>query len=257
MSDFDAKARRARVRLIAIGVALGVAVTVGVVATVGAIDSDAKPPTGSPPVAASTPGKGTETAPEQVEIFTPATAKTVTLVRPTTHTDGIGRGFKHTFHSSNAAAASYWQDISFLDDVTARKQWEAVVSKDSPGTVDAQISRIRQLRESVGLPPSGAVPTGIEFTKVVKALRAVPVPGTDAEVVEVTMIYDIYGIEPNKGADKSPLRDQRVELIVKWENGDWKVTEEEKYRGAARVATVFDPNSNEAFLDGWRMVNFA
>ncbi|MGW6867123.1 hypothetical protein [Streptomyces sp. NPDC054901] len=257
MSDFDAKARRARLRLIGIGVGLGAAVVVGAVAVMGTLDSDedGKPIAGAAPTASASTSKGVS-APAPVEKFTPATAKTVVLKKPTIHTEGIGRGFTHSFHSSNAAAASYWQDLAFLDDITARKQLQAIVSKDSPQTVDAQISKIRKLREGAGLPPSGAAPEGITFTKVVKALRAKPIPGTDAEVVAVTMIYDIYGIEPNQGADKNPRRDERVELIVKWESGDWKITDEEKHLVKSDYAVAYDPNSTEAFADGWVMVNF-
>ncbi|MEU9480722.1 hypothetical protein [Streptomyces sp. NPDC048191] len=250
MADFESKARRARLRLVGIGVAVVAALAVGgtlVVTNLGDGGTPAKSHADTSPSAtpSSSPTSG-------LLAYTPATARRVPLLKPTTHTNGIGTGFEHSSLGATSAAVSYWQDLDLLDDVTAQKQWAAIA--DTSATADQGVSEVRKLREAVGLPPSGGSPDNVTFSTHVKAVLARSLDST-GDVVDVWMSYDRYASVRDKGADDNPLRDETDHLILKWESGDWKVTTEAKYTSKVKGPVAYDPDSKYAFAQGWREVS--
>ncbi|MEV8534716.1 hypothetical protein [Streptomyces sp. NPDC051211] len=252
--DYQSEARRARLRLAGIGIAVLAVVAGGVVTLVGFGDDD-RPPAAADAKPTPSTTASTSARPSPAKEFTPATAARVPLLKPKTNTEGIGRGFEHSSLGATSAAVTYWQDLSLLDDSIARRQWAAIASKDSPGTVDRGVSEVRKVRESAGLPPSGGNPDGITFSTSVKAVltRSMDKSG---DVIDVWMVYDRYAVIRDKGGDESPLKDEVTHLILKWEAGDWKVTEEAKYTsGKPFGPRAYDPDSKYAFSDGWRMVD--
>ncbi|MCB5166535.1 hypothetical protein LG634_17020 [Streptomyces bambusae] len=251
--DYERKAWRARMRLIGVGVAglaIGAAVAVGVVSLAeddgpaAAADGEATPAASAPGTPGAGPGRN----------FTPETARRVSVLKPTVHTEGIGRGFEHSSLGALSAAVSYWQDLSFLDGALASRQWKAITSKDSPGTVDRAVSKVRKIRETAGLPPAGGSPDGITFTTSVEAVYARSLDET-GEILDVWLHYDRYGVVRGEGADDDPLKDQTTNLILKWEDGDWKVTEEEKYTRKSVLLVPYSPDSKDSFQLGWRKVS--
>ncbi|KUF20164.1 hypothetical protein AT728_40160 [Streptomyces silvensis] len=146
---------------------------------------------------------------------------------------------------------SYWENLDLLDDVIARRQWTAIASKDSPEAIERGTSEVRKLREGAGLPPSGGTPDGITFTTSVNAVLQRSLDNS-GEVVNVWMSYDRYATVRNKGGDDDPLKNETTNLVLKWEDGDWKVTEEQKYTERVRGPRAYHPDSRWAYMDGWR-----
>lgn len=253
MSDFDAKARRARRRLILIGaVAVGTLIAGGAlgVMTLNADDSDLKQDAKPSPSASAS---STSPAPAPIKEFTPATAPRIPLLKPKSSSEGIGTGFEHSSLGATSAAISYWQDLDLLDDVIARRQWTAIAAKDSPGTIDQGVTEVRKVREGVGLPPSGGSPDGITFSTSVKAAltRSLDASG---DVVNVWLVFDRYATIRDKGADGNPLKNEVTNLVLKWEGTDWKVTTDPKYTTKVKAPHSYDPASKYAWADGWRAV---
>ncbi|WP_241844768.1 hypothetical protein [Streptomyces silvensis] len=249
MSDFDRQARRARLRLAGIGVlAAGVLVTGGVIA-VNALGGDdgneSDTRTGASPTSTNSPAVH--------QTRTPATARRLDLSAygPDSTSKGIGTGFEHSAMGATAAAVSYWENLDLLDDVIARRQWTAIASKDSPEAIERGTSEVRKLREGAGLPPSGGTPDGITFTTSVNAVLQRSLDNS-GEVVNVWMSYDRYATVRNKGGDDDPLKNETTNLVLKWEDGDWKVTEEQKYTERVRGPRAYHPDSRWAYMDGWR-----
>lgn len=251
-------ALRARLRLSGIALAGVAAITLGVVtaltlgggndkANAGKDIKSRRPSTSSASPASTAPGKK----------LTPATSpRKIVLPKPGAVKNGIRVGFPHTANGAEWAAISYWQDLDILDDTIARRQWTQITSKDSPGTVDAKVSDVRKVREGVGLAPSGGTPAGLTFSTVVDAAQATSMDAS-GDVVEVWMVYDRYATLPadKGGADNPPLKGQTTDLIVKWEDGDWKVTEEAQYTKHKHFPVAYAPDSWYAFEDGWREVS--
>ncbi|WP_329020878.1 hypothetical protein [Streptomyces sp. NBC_01601] len=247
------KARRARLRLVGIGVAVVAVLTAGGIVAVSTLGGDDKPgradakasPSPSPSDASASPGEN--------EKYTPGSAPRIPILKATKHSQGIGTGFEHSSLGATSAAVSYWEDLDLLDDVIARQQWTAIAAKDSPNTIDEGVSEVRKVREGVGLPPSGGTPDGITFSTNVKAALA---RGLDknGDVVNVWMTFDRFATIRDKGADENPLRDETTNLVLKWEDGDWKVTTAPQYTAKVKGPRAYDPASKWAFMDGWREV---
>ncbi|MFE5847483.1 hypothetical protein ACFQ7N_38285 [Streptomyces niveus] len=247
----QSRARRARLRLVVAGVVTVAAIAAGGVLVVGAVDGADPPDQAKAKPSAAAPGNAA--GPSASKPFTPATGPHVPLLKATTAAQGIGMGFEGSSLGALSAAVSYWQDLDVLDDAIARRQWSAIVSEDSPGTVDRGVSEVRALREGAGLPPSGGAPDGVTISTVVKAARAQSLD-TTGDVVKVSMVYDRYAVVRDEGADDNPLRDEVTDLVVKWEGGDWKVSEEPRFTADRPGPRTYDPDSRFAFDDGWRMV---
>ncbi|MCC3771808.1 hypothetical protein K6I34_004928 [Streptomyces sp. UNOC14_S4] len=154
-----------------------------------------------------------------------------------------------------SAAVRHLQELDILDDTIAEKQLKAIVSKDSPGTVDKRVSDVRKLREGVGLPPSGATPAGLSFTTQVNAVRVTSADKT-GQVLIVWMNYDRFATVPGKGADNNPLKGETDYAIYKREGDDWKLTEEPQYKKSVHGPRAYDPDSPYAYQDMWRQVSF-
>jgi hypothetical protein len=249
--DYRNKARRARLRLIGIGVVVVAAAAAGVTVAVTSMSGGGSKAAPSHDATPSQPAPSAN-GPAGAGEYTPATAPKVHLLKPRSSKGGVGVGFEHSGLGATSAAVTYWQDLDILDDRIARRQWTAITSKDSPHTTDNAVSDVRTLREGSGLPPSGGTPAGLSFTTVVNATLARTLDDT-GDVIDVWMTYDRYATVPGK-EDDAPLKDQLTDLIVKWEDGDWKVTEETQYTKKKTGHRAYDPNSKWSFMDGWRGV---
>ncbi|MFI1333289.1 hypothetical protein ACH4U7_24940 [Streptomyces sp. NPDC020845] len=250
------KARAARLRLLGIGVLVGAVVVGGGVLAVTSLDGDDSKASSR---AKSTPTQSEKTASPRpsssggVEGDTPETAPKLPLLKPRTSKNGIGVGFEHSSWGAESAAISYMQDMDIIDDVLLRKQLDTITSRDSRDSIDERISEVRTIREAAGLPPSGGAPDRITFSTVVEAVRIRRLDD-DGDVVEVWMVYDRYGTVQGKGGDSNPLKDQLDCLIVKWQDGDWKLTDEPKYVKLKSSPSAYFPDSKFAFKDGWQEV---
>ncbi|MFH8642076.1 hypothetical protein [Streptomyces goshikiensis] len=248
---FQRQARRARLRLAGIGFVVLAAVAGGTVAVINMGDSGSSQASAG---SKSTPGPSVSAHPESAGTeFTPATGRRIGLLKPTTTTDGIGRGFEHSTMGAWSAAVSFWQDLDIIDDIAAEKQWKAIASKDSPATVDRGVSEVRKIREGAGLPPSGAAPDGVSFSTRV---RAVNIRGleTSGDVVQVWLVYDRFAVLRDKGGDQDPKKGETTYLILKWEGSDWRVTDEPQYKSKLTGPQPYHPDSKPAFQDGWREI---
>ncbi|MFJ4343019.1 hypothetical protein [Streptomyces sp. NPDC088915] len=254
MAAYDSKARRARLRLTLAGVAVVATLTAGGilgVMTLNANDDDLKQDPKASPSASST--SSSSPAPSAVKEFTPATAPSIPRLKAKSSAEGIGTGFEHSSLGATSAAISYWEDLDLLDDVIARKQWTAIAAKDSPGTIDQGVTEVRKVREGVGLPPSGGTPDGITFSTHVKAALTRSLD-TSGDVINVWMVFDRYATIRDKGADDNPLKDEVTNLVLKWENSDWKVTTDPKHTAKVKYPHTYDPASKYAWAEGWRAV---
>ncbi|MFB6668523.1 hypothetical protein [Streptomyces parvus] len=252
MAEFDSKARKARLRLILMGTVVVATLAAGGVLgvmTLNADDDDLK----QDPKAAPSASSSSITSPPTAKEFTPADAPSIPLLKPKSNAEGIGTGFEHSSLGATSAAISYWEDLDLLDDVIARKQWTAIAAKDSPGTIDQGVTEVRKVREGVGLPPSGGTPDGITFSTNVKAALARSLD-TSGDVINVWMVFDRYATIRDKGADENPLKDEVTNLILKWENNDWKVTTDPQYTAKVKYPRTYDPDSKYAWAEGWREV---
>lgn len=240
----DSKAHKHHLRLLAIGVVAGAALATGGILAFTSIggnsqtQADAKPsPSKDGDKPSASPGSGQE--------YTPATAPPVRVFEARSSTEGIGTGFEHTSVGAVSAAVSYWQDFNLRDEVIARQQWTAVTSEDSPETIDRGVSGM------VGAPLG--IPTPKDGQTVVKAVLPLSLDHS-GEIIIVWMEYDRLVPIGEESADNKSLKDETTYLIVKWENGDWKVTEEPQYKAKVRGPRSYHPDSKWAFADGWRRV---
>ncbi|MFF7601202.1 hypothetical protein [Streptomyces mirabilis] len=242
----DGKARKHRLRLLAIGAVAGAALAGGGILAVTSMvggnphsQTDAKP---SP----SADGDRTSEPTSQGQQFTPATARSIPVLKPKSNANGIGTGFEHSSLGAISAAVSYWQDFDLRDEVIARKQWTSVISEDSPETID------RGINGAVGLSPAGGTSNG--GSAVVKAALERGL-NDSGDVIVVWMVYDRLAASGDGGVDDKALTDETTYLILKWEDGDWKVTEQPEYKTKVHGPHAYHPDSKWAFMDGWRRVS--
>ncbi|MER5780305.1 hypothetical protein ABT104_01060 [Streptomyces mobaraensis] len=252
--DYRKNARRARIRLSIIAVAVVALLVGGVLLLTGGGESSKK----ESPSAAKTPTSPSP-SPSRLVLgrsgnWTPATARHMKVPRSRGVKDGVSVGFHRGSIGALMAAVRHQQELDILDDSIARRQMEAIVSRDSKESVDKYVSQVRKTREKAGLPPSGGTPAGVTFTTQVKAARMRSVTD-DGNVLEVWMAYDQYASLPGKATDEDPLKDQTTHVIYKWEGDDWKLTEEPKYVKETSYPHAWDPDSRYAWADDWRLVD--
>ncbi|MER7688716.1 hypothetical protein [Streptomyces sp. NPDC097610] len=256
MDAHDRKARRARLRLAAAAVVtLGVLAAGGYVA-VNAFSGGADGPTSAKASPKPSAASGSPSASAAADRMTPGKARALPLLAPKKSQNGAPLGFPDNGVGAISAAVSYWEEYAWLDDSLARKQLEVLVSPDSPQTIDKQISEVYRVREGVGLPPSGPAPAGMTFTTVVKAVRGNSLV-KNGRVVQVWLQYDRYATKAEGGGDDSPLKDETVDVIMKWQNGEWRITQEPQYLKLRTFPVAYDPNSVPARQDGWWRVDHA
>ncbi|MFE9406802.1 hypothetical protein ACFYNY_34405 [Streptomyces sp. NPDC006530] len=254
MNTHDRKARRAKFTLIGVGaLAVGVLAGGGIAAYSFMGDDHSSSAPSSGPSASSKPSGPTPGSSGQL---TPDTAQKLTLDVPTGQKDGLSTGFPNSPSGSISAAVYFWEEFAFLDDQKARQQLQAAVSPDSPGLIDEQISEVRKLREAANLPPSGGTPAGITFSTAVRAVRVRSVT-TSGDVLEIWMAYDRYATKSDGGPDDNPLKGQMDEVMVKWQNGAWRLTNEPKYWAKRSSPASYFPDSHPALKDGWVQVRHA
>ncbi|MFD5284309.1 hypothetical protein [Streptomyces rubrogriseus] len=246
----DGKARKARLVLVGLGIlTLGVLVGGGV--TAGVVLGDDSGGGGSAPKATAAVSSKPGTT-EQSEM-TPGKARKLELQVPTGQKDGLSTGFSDGPVGAISTAVHFWEEYAFLDDRKARQQLEAIVTPDAAGYVDEQVSEVRKLRERAGLPPSGGTPAGITFSTAVNAVRPTSLDKT-GRVVQIWINFDRYATKPDGVSDDEPLRDQTVDLILKAQDGVWKLTNEPEYHEKRSFPRAYDPDSHVSWLDGWRQV---
>ncbi|MFE2529785.1 hypothetical protein ACFXEL_36800 [Streptomyces sp. NPDC059382] len=251
-TDFQRQARRARLRLAGIGFVVLAAVAGGTITFISMGDSGGGSPSADSKNTPS-PSFSVSSAPPPGTELTPATGRRISLLKPTTNTEGIGRGFEHSTMGAWSAAVSFWQDLNIIDDVVAEKQWKAIASKDSQSTIDRGVSEVRKVREGAGLPPSGGAPEGVGFSTHVRALNIRGLD-TSGDVVQVWMVYDRFAVLRDKGGDQNPKKGETAYLILKWEGSDWRVTDEPQYKNKLTGPQPYHPDSKPAFQDGWREI---
>ncbi|MCG0066005.1 hypothetical protein L0F81_22355 [Streptomyces tricolor] len=248
----DSKTRRARLTLAALGILVVGALVGGGVTAATLLGGDDKPPAGATPPPSTSSGSSPSQSRDALTGRTPESARRFVLEKPSGQKNGLSTGFSEGPVGAVSTAVYFWEEFAFLDDQKARQQLEAIVSPDSPGYVDEQVSGVRKLREGVGLPPSGGAPAGITFTTTVNAVR---VTSVGSKVIQVWMNYDRYATKENGDLDGEPFKDQDVGLILKWQNGAWRITNEAKYKGSYPAA--YFPDSNVSYRAGWRQVQHA
>lgn len=248
----DNRRRRARVGLLVAGVlaigTIGGGVVVAVLALNGSSDG---PSTARPPTVSDRKGPDRAGGP-----MTPARAKPLQLVAPSGQRDGASTGFPHDSIGAISAAVYRHEELAFLDDAMARRQLEATTSASSPASVDAAVSQVRSLREAAGLPPSGGTPPGLTVRTYVDAVRGRSLVAS-GDVVQVWMHYSRYAQLPDGSLDQEPLRDQTDDVLLAWEDGDWKITTEPRYRKLRTWPVAYEPDSPYAWRDGWWQVQRA
>ncbi|MET8451667.1 hypothetical protein [Streptomyces sp. NPDC005209] len=251
----NSKTNKARLTLAAIGVlVVGALVGGGVMAATLLGGDDSKPGKASP---APTTAEPSPTSGGQQAAMTPEKARKLVLEKPTGQKEGLSVGFSKGPVGAISTAVYFWEEYAFLDDQKARQQLGAIVSPDAPGYVDDQASEVRKLREQVGLPPSGGTPAGITFTTSVNAVRATSLAGTDGKVVQVWMNYDRYATKADGSPDGDPFKDQDSDLLLKWQDGAWKITNEPQYWKKRSFPHSYFPDAHASWLDGWQQVRHA
>ncbi|MER5182636.1 hypothetical protein ABT009_30515 [Streptomyces sp. NPDC002896] len=252
------KTRKARLTLAALGV-LMVGALIGGGVTAAAVlggDDTEKDAGKAAPTASPSPSKSKALMYPDI---TPEKGSKVKLIEPTGQKGGASTGFPHTTDGAISAVVYFWEEYAFLDDQKARQQLEVVTSPDADGYIDEQISEVRKLRESVGLPPSGGTPAGVTFETSVNAarVRALTDPSgslSRGDVVSVWLNYDRYATQADGAPDGDPLKDEMTQFIVKWQDGGWKFTDEAKYKDQADFPVSYKSDSAYAWQDGWWQV---
>ncbi|MFD8706840.1 hypothetical protein ACFV1W_30270 [Kitasatospora sp. NPDC059648] len=248
------KARRAQLRLAGLGVLVaGVLVGGGYVAVTHFADDHGGGQHALPPVTSSaSPGPATSPSASQ-SLLPPSKAKPVHLPKPSGQRDGASVGFPRFGYGPMAAAVYHLDELSVLDDDMARRQLTATTAKGSEASIDQGVSEVRKLREQVGLPPSGGTPAGLTISTNVDAAQAWAL-NDDGSVVNVWMHYSRTATLPKGGPDDSPLKNQLADVILIWEDGDWKVTTDPKWVAKKFTPAPYNPDSVTSRKDGWQVV---
>ncbi|MFD7905313.1 hypothetical protein ACFV4G_24105 [Kitasatospora sp. NPDC059747] len=258
MDRHDRAARRARLRLIGIGVVAGAVIAVGGVAVVRGMSDDGKDgkPAASPtvvPTATASTGPATSASPSATKTLTPNTAKPVHLNKPTGQKDGASIGFPRFGFGAMSAAVYHLDELSVLDDDMVRRQLAVTTAKGSEASIDKAVSEVRKLRETVGLPSSGGTPAGMTISTNVDAAQAWALDD-DGLVINVWMHYSRTATLPKAASDDSPLKNQLTDVVLIWEDGDWKITTDPKWVAKRFTPAPYNPDSPTSLKDGWLVV---
>ncbi|MFJ8627447.1 hypothetical protein ACIRD3_32030 [Kitasatospora sp. NPDC093550] len=254
MDRHDRAARRARLRLVGIGVVTAAAVAAGSGALLHGLDDDGKnTKPGAAPTATTGPGPESSPSPSATNTLTPNTAKPIHLDKPTGQKDGASVGFPRHGYGPMSAAVYHLDELSVLDDDMVRRQLTVITARGSEGSIDKGVSEVRRLREQVGLPPSGGTPAGLTISTYVDAAQAWAL-NDDGSVVNVWMHYSRTATLPKGGPDDSPLKNQLADVVLIWEDGDWKITTDPKWVAKRFTPAPYNPDSPTSHKDGWKVV---
>jgi hypothetical protein len=239
-------ARRARWRLVAIGLVAGGVLAVGGVWASSSlfVDDADQSATGGKGGRAGSPGPTSSPGG-----LTPASGRPISLEDPERRTSsGVSSGFGRGGLGATSAAVRHWQELDLLDDERARRQLKDMASARSPEVVDQGLSEVRRARELAGDPGSIA-----SITTDVRAMRNRSLDDA-GDVVEVWLAFDRFP-QVEDGADRiAPAKGETRSVILIWENGDWKHTAEKRWTNRGTSPRAFDPDSPSAWTDGWRRV---
>ncbi|MFE5029848.1 hypothetical protein ACFRAO_42835 [Streptomyces sp. NPDC056656] len=254
MADYGQGARRARFILGAVGAsAVVVVAALGVLAYLLLAPGTSGAPVAKPSGTAKA-GAGAAADPALPRSsMTPEKAAKVVLSVPDDPKSGVSTGFPHTTTGAVSAAVYFWEEFAFLDDSKARQQLKAIVAGDSQDYVDRRISEVRKLREAAGLPPSGGTPAGITFSTSVNAVRPRSLD-KKGDVMQVWLNYDRYATKSDGGADEQPFRGEDTAMVLRWDKGAWRITDDARYRAALTYPAAYYPTSIAAWSDGWVQV---
>ncbi len=250
----ESKTRKARLTLAVLGVLVVGALVGGGVTAAAMLGGDNPKPTKASPTA--TTAKPSASSGGQQAAMTPDKARKLVLEKPTGQKDGLSTGFSSGPVGAISTAVYFWEEYAFLDDEKAQQQLSAIVSPDATGYVDEQVSEVRKLREQIGLPPSGGTPAGITFSTTVNAVRATSLDDT-GKVVQIWMNYDRYATKADGSIDDDPLKDQDTDLLLKWQDGSWKITNEPQYWKERSFPHAYFPDEHLSWADGWQQVRHA
>ncbi|MFF0430361.1 hypothetical protein ACFYUJ_39115 [Streptomyces sp. NPDC004520] len=249
--DSTRKRRRARIGLVLGGLVLAGTVGAGVVVASIALDGPVATQDKAGPVRPAGPGPAAR--PTGSGPMTPGRARPLRLIPPTGQKNGASTGFPRGAMGALSAAVYRHEEYAWYDDVQARRQLEVTTSRDSLGWIDTEISRVRALRSAAGLPPSGDAPAGLTVTTSVVAARGRSLVA-DGSVVQIWLSYERHAVFADQGPDNDPLLDESEDVILKWEDGDWKRTTEERYTKLRTFPVAYAPDSPYAWADGWVQV---
>ncbi|MFE7751372.1 hypothetical protein [Streptomyces sp. NPDC057428] len=256
MDNHEGSARRAKFLLAGLAVLVVGAVSAGGVTAYSLLDDDHSrtPAAGSTATREAKPS-GSASDDDSAQM-TPERAKKVSLNAPTGQKGGVSTGFPHSPGGAISAVVHFWEEYAWMDDQKARQQLEVVTSPDAAGYIDKQISEVRTLREGAGLPASGGTPAGITFTTTVEAVRMRSLAGDlpRGDVVHIWLSFDRYATTPDKATDDNPVKGDTTDLIVKWQAGAWKITDEANYVKQRTFPVAYDPDSPFAWRDQWIQV---
>ncbi|MFG3229381.1 hypothetical protein ACGF07_31990 [Kitasatospora sp. NPDC048194] len=258
MADrYDRAARRARLRLAAIGVVVVAALAAGGVFLVENLGPDHTgdnghhaAPTPTPRTSSSAGASSASPSSGAPTMLTPAQAKPVKLRKPTGQKNGVSIGFPDDGLGAISAAVYHMDELSLLDDDMLRRQLSTITAHGSEPSIDKAVSDTRALRAAVGLQPSGGMPAGLTISTSVDAVRGKSIT-PDGQVVQVWMHYSRSATLPDAKPDDRPLRDQTSDVLMIWQDGDWKITTDPQYMAKRTFPLSYDPNSVPARADGW------
>ncbi|MFJ8863989.1 hypothetical protein ACIRD8_37040 [Streptomyces sp. NPDC102451] len=256
MNRHDRSARTARLLLAALGVLVAGALTVGGVVAYSLFDGEPEQPSAGSSATDRPKPSGSGSA-DAVAPMTPEKARKIPLDVPTGQEGGASVGFPHSAGGAVSAVVHFWEEYAWMDDQKARQQLEVVTSPDATGYIDKQISEVRKLREGAGLPASGGTPAGVTFTTTVDAVRMRSLADDDlprGDVVHIWLSFDRYATTPDKATDDNPVKGDTTDFIVKWQDGAWRITDEEAYVRQRTLPVAYDPDSAFAWRDQWVQV---
>lgn len=241
-ADFLAQPRSARTRLVAVVAALlivAVAVTVlisrsrsqGSTRTAAAVPTSSTDVTGAPlPVASA---------------ISSAPAQQVKLVAGSRKVKGVAVGYPHTMAGAVSAAVEATTDLGGTLDFDRAETIGAVVDDPANGHTAAYFAQgVALNRKNLGLPVTGAVPTGASMSAgpVSYQLR-----NQTKNSVTVLLLCYLTWITPAKGMHNVVIV---VGVPMVWTHGDWKQSITPV--GAPDYAELrYQPGSSQAVAAGW------
>lgn len=241
-ADFLAQPRPARRRAVAAVAALGL-----VLAAAAVLTSHSRRSATASPAPAATAATGSPTASaEATPSATSATAQQrIALVEGLRQVNGVAVGYPHSEAGAVSAAMEYTIDVgSNLDFDRAERMGEAINDPASGRSIAAYAEGTAENRKDLGLPVTGAVPTGASMSAdpVSYQLR-----DQSPDRVTVLLLCYLTTITPARGMHNVVIV---IPTLMTWTHGDWKLGS--RSAGAPDYAQLrYQPGSTDAVAAGW------